>query len=100
MKLSYKYKLITNEDKEKLAQKLSYVVCGYHFIPYRPNEDDYNFWTLDEGNNWKLSISQYEVGIIDIYYRYSRAGSDMEPQLIEYLVARWDQAFEKVKVVL
>ena len=97
MKLLYKGRLITNEDKQKLAQKISYIVCGYDFVPYRPNENDFSFWTLDSNNDWKLKIYIDEPEVIDIYYRYRTTGEIVEPKLIDYLSTRWDGVFIKVE---
>lgn len=36
------------------------LMAGMHragFIPYMPNEGDDTFWTLDSGNDWKVTFT-------------------------------------------
>lgn len=75
-------KLKTNnkiQDREIFAKKLSHFINWRGFEPYKPNENDDSFWTIDEGNNWKVKFhsdkyhsdkNSEEDNVFELVYRY------------------------------
>lgn len=42
----------TTQARKRLVDLLSTTIDGHkEFIPYKPNDNDDYFWTLDSGNN-------------------------------------------------
>ena len=66
-------KIQTNEQKEAFARSVSGCFSDNYpeFKPYRPNEHDFDFWTLDMGNDWKIQFITENV--IEFRHRYSEA---------------------------
>ena len=39
-------------------------------IPYKPNEWDNSFWTIDAGNDWKIKFFEDNDNVFEIIHRY------------------------------
>lgn len=78
-------------------QEIAYLVAAqlnwpkWDFQAYCPNKSDYFFWTVDEGNDWKLKFIQEEPGELWIYHRYgANEKINKQVQLLgEWLIARF-----------
>ena len=95
MKLTSKHQDYTIEgNRVELAKRLS-LMFGRSGpgIPYQPNEGDDTYWTLDAGNDWKLSFRQDQDGDspedFHITYRYQSKSNQYEEALFGWLQARW-----------
>jgi hypothetical protein len=64
----------TAEDRQRIAVDLSrmFGVEPYPGIPYKPNEHDSHFWTLDGGNDWKVYFHEEDPGLFEIRHRYQK----------------------------
>lgn len=76
MKVIVKTKISTKEYREVIVnlaseiveargQKNSYKNEG---IPYKPNEWDDSFWTIDSGNDWKIKF--HDEQSFEVIHRY------------------------------
>jgi hypothetical protein len=41
-----------------------------HFEPYKPNKDNYLFWTLDQGNDYKVKFFRDKPCELELIHRY------------------------------
>ncbi len=39
-------------------------------IPYKPNEWDDSFWTVDAGNDWKVKFYEDDNTVFEVIHRY------------------------------
>lgn len=39
-------------------------------LPYKPNDWDDSFWTIDSGNDWKIKFYSEDKSIFEIIHRY------------------------------
>lgn len=44
-------------------------------IPYKPNEHDDTYWTVDDGNNWRVRFNPAEPDSLEIIHRYDHKGA-------------------------
>lgn len=60
-------------SRELIAQIVSHcmgdILTG--FKPYKPNEQDSTFWTVDRANNWKIKFSSEHPTQMEIVHRYN-----------------------------
>lgn len=77
----------TPERREALARALSALIEGRILpdVPYKPNEHDDFFWTLDSGNDWKLKFNEQNTSRFEVYYRYH---GRMEEVFVQWLTKR------------
>lgn len=63
---------IDNKERIRIANFISCVACGRDVegIPYKPNEHDDSFWTVDDGNDWKVKFFNDDLNLIEIIHRY------------------------------
>jgi len=90
MKLHSRYPLATQADRKRLIDFLSITIegrCG-GFQPYKPNENDDTFWTLDSGNDWKVKFFPDEPSCFELRYRYQCAANPYEEVLAAWLKVR------------
>jgi hypothetical protein len=94
MKLKIKQDLSSVRQRAILVELLSATIEGRGptgaFSPYKPNEADDSYWTLDSGNNWKVKFIPGEFGVFEIIYRYQCAGNPFEQALAGWLKVRLD----------
>lgn len=69
-----RYKLNTSENREGMAKYISSIIergkrCDS--LPYKPNENDDYFWTLDSGNDWKVKFFEDSLLSFEIVHRYN-----------------------------
>jgi hypothetical protein len=93
MKLRNRDNYSTPEARKRLVIFLSHTIEGRaypdnSFAPYKPNETDDMFWTLDSGNNWKVKFHADEPQVFEIIYRYQCAGNPYEEALAAWLAVR------------
>lgn len=82
-------------NREVYASLLSRLFSNpANFEPYKPNENDDYFWTLDAGNDWKLKFFENYPDRFAITFRYQCEGNSYEQALAEWLKVRY-----KVKVL-
>lgn len=78
MKVLVKTKFSLSKQREMVAtmahamvdargDKLSFGNVG---IPYKPNDWDDSFWTIDAGNDWKIKFYSEDNSIFEIIHRY------------------------------
>jgi hypothetical protein len=75
MNLRIKNQYVTSTARKTLASFLAATINGElnsRFEPYKPNEHDDSFWTVDYGNDWKVKFFDDEPYIFEIIYRYDR----------------------------
>lgn len=81
----------SNGDRERMMDIISTIIQGYqdkHFKPYRPNEGDDNYWTLDSGNDWKIHFLTSEPLTFEIRYRYQSKAHPYEEALAGWLMVK------------
>ncbi len=82
----------TPESRVEWANLLSLVVEGRRidesFSPYKPNVNDDTYWTVDRGNDWKVSFPSNSRQFV-IRYRYNNPTADKEAALAGWLSARF-----------
>lgn len=93
MKVKGKIQYSTAEKREHFARFLSTLVDGngvsnYNFKPYKPNENDSFFWTIDTSNNWKVKFYEDEPNSFALIHRYQNNMSRFEESLFIWLNAR------------
>lgn len=88
MKLKVKSDFATPERRQRLVELIAHTVNGRAFTPYLPNETDDTFWTVDEGNNWKVYFPPEELACFEVRYRYARGNPEFEPALSNWLAIR------------
>jgi hypothetical protein len=83
MKLKAKIK-----DRESFAKELSFFINRWGFDPYKPNENDDSFWTIDSNNDWKVKFhSDTEFELVYRYEtRYDINNLDEKPS---HLLSKW-----------
>jgi hypothetical protein len=75
--IKYKHsRFDTSESRKQMAYYISNMFGPDNgFEPYMPNEWDDYYWTLDNGNDWKIKFNggnyNDKPGTIEIYHRYS-----------------------------
>lgn len=82
------YQFDLEQERIKMARRLSFFVTGENLlpeIPYKPNEGDSYFWTLDGGNDWKVKFFEEDPTRFDIIYRYNHLYPEKEKVLGEWL---------------
>lgn len=90
-KLRSKESYAMTEARKRLVDFLSVTIEGRKddtFAPYRPNEDDDYYWTLDSGNNWKVKFLPDEPNCFEVIHRYQCAANPFEQALAAWLVVR------------
>lgn len=87
MKLTVPYDIASKPAKTQLVKSISGLIEGNRsvFEPYRPNEYDWDFWTLDSGNDWKIKF--YENNTFEIWYRYDK-DCEIARKLVNWLTFR------------
>lgn len=60
----------TREEIAKLAAATVDAGLGRADTPYKPNDDDDTFWTVDQGNDWKLKFSEFDPSVFMVEHRY------------------------------
>jgi hypothetical protein len=75
------------EQKEEIVLWLSRIIeaPNLRFEPYKPNENDGYFWTLDAGNNWKVQFDENEPDVLNISHRYQCTANQFEEALVGWL---------------
>lgn len=79
----------TPEARATCALRLGRLVSVGDITPYKPNEDDDHYWTIDSGNDWKVTFFPDHPTRVHIRYRYNRLNRDMETPLAGWIMARW-----------
>ncbi len=79
----------TPEAREQCARRLGRLVSVYDIDPYKPNEDDDRYWTIDSGNDWKVKFFVLHPNRVQIRYRYNHPSRDLETPLAGWIIARW-----------
>lgn len=76
--------------RREFAKFLSNTIEGREVesLPYKPNEDDTFYWTLDVGNNWKVKFFEESPEIFQIIHRYQCEQNRLEEALAGWLAAR------------
>lgn len=65
---------LTKEHRLEMVEFLSCMLGANkpgNFKPYKPNESDDYYWTIDSANNWKVTFPLDEPQVIQLSYRYS-----------------------------
>jgi len=91
MKLITRNTYNTAANRKHLAEFLSATIEGDSsrgFSPYKPNEKDDTFWTLDSGNDWKVKFYPESPNIFEIIYRYQCPANQFEEALAGWLKVR------------
>lgn len=67
----------TEAKRKAIAETVSkmFGTDKYPGIPYKPNEHDSTFWTVDAGNDWKIYFRPDAPDSISIVYRYAGRGT-------------------------
>lgn len=74
MKLVTRNTYETSVKKENLAKFLAGTIeGGNQFSPYKPNENDDTFWTIDSANDWKVKFFLETPNVFEIIYRYQNS---------------------------
>jgi hypothetical protein len=63
-------------ERQRIAEFLASTINGYYCFcangfPYKPNLPDDYFWTLDEGNDWKVRFFEDHAKSFQIIHRYN-----------------------------
>lgn len=77
-------------DRRWIIDYLSAVINGNHlhtFESYTPNENDETYWTIDSGNNWKVTF--LDDGQFRVTYRYNNVENQGEEKLYRWLSFVW-----------
>lgn len=86
MRLKLKTPLETETDRESFAVLLaSIIVFPRSYQPYKPDALDSFYFTIDEGNNWKVKFSQTEPDVFEVYHRYQNSENKFEEALAGWL---------------
>lgn len=57
-------------QKQRFAEAVAKLFMNdSDFQPYRPNDADWDFWTVDQGNDWKLKFLADNA--VQVRHRYS-----------------------------
>lgn len=84
VKLIFKNELfVTNEQKQAFAQLASKTLGDdqFGFEPYRPNDWDWDFWTIDNGTDFKVKF--WGAREVQFVHRYEhRRGKEITDELI------------------
>lgn len=93
MLLSFRHPSFETPDQRKrFAHMLSCMIDGRgpedSFSPYCPNEREDTYWTLDRGNDWKVTFYPEKPETFRIRYRYNGLSQDKESALAGWLVSR------------
>lgn len=89
MKFKAKYPYDTADKREDFAKFISCLIEGAESpdLPYKPNDYDSYFWTVDLGNNWKIHFDEEDPSLFTIHYRYNK-GNDFEETFGAWLEKR------------
>lgn len=76
--------------RKRMAEVLSRIIdaLGSAEVPYMPNRGDHSYWTLDQGNDWKVKFLEDRPDCIRVTYRYQCEGNPYEEALAEWLKVR------------
>lgn len=91
MKLTNKTDYSTSDARLRLVTFISATIQGHKtdgFEPYKPNEHDDMYWTVDSGNNWKVKFHADQPHVFEIIYRYNTGNPDYEKALAAWLKVR------------
>jgi hypothetical protein len=77
------------EARKQCATRLGRLVSVNDIEPYKPNEDDDLYWTIDSGNDWKVKFFADNPKRVQIRFRYNRPERDLETPLSNWIMARW-----------
>ncbi len=81
---------ITPDMRREFAVDLGRIVCSGRMPPYMPNEGDDTFWTVDEGNDWKIQFYPDKLSEFEVRFRYDRGNPEQEKALAGWLVVKWN----------
>jgi hypothetical protein len=90
------HKFDTPEARLKMAQAIAdmLAVGRSPFTPYKPNEHDDTYWTVDGGNDWKVFFFVDKVDTIGIRYRYDAEGRNPhECAIVPWIMVRLGAMF-------
>lgn len=73
------------EFAEYLARLLESTSPESTFQPFRPNDHDDTYWTIDSGNNWKVQFFPEQPNRFGIVYRYQCEANPFEEALAGWL---------------
>lgn len=91
MLFSIKYNFTDVKHLESFVITLSSVFCNpAGFEPYKPNERDDYYWTLDAANDWKIKFFPLQPDRFSIIYRYQGEKNRAEEALAEWLKFKFD----------
>ena len=69
-----RHDLTSSKSRFDMARYVSGAICAGQanpdHIPYKPMEHDDSFWTVDEGNDWKVRFFHDEPDTFAIVHRY------------------------------
>lgn len=87
MKLKGKTNYSGGEARQRLAKFISNSIEGKEEreLPYKPNEYDSYYWTVDMGNNWKLKFYEEDPFSFSIIHRYQGGANKFEEALAGWL---------------
>lgn len=89
----------TPEERKRIINFVSTTIEGRKdFIPYKPNEHDDRFWTLDSGNDWKILFYDDKPDQFRITYRYNSPEVNKEERLCKWLQVRFSM-FNPVEIL-
>ena len=75
MKIKYNQPIEKSKYRKGMAEFVAR--CTGHKscdeIPYKPNEHDDYYWTVDHGNDWKVKFFRDEPCVMEIIHRYNNA---------------------------
>lgn len=62
-------------ERLEIAHYIATVVnrCDHENYPYKPNESDSFYWTVDESNDWKVKFFPNDPKSFQIIHRYNNA---------------------------
>ena len=82
------YPLDTPEKRKHFAERLSALFPSVgEFQPYKPNENDDYFWTLDQHNDWKVKFFRTPIECrFNLTYRYQSEGTKAEEAISGWIV--------------
>ncbi len=79
----------TGTERKQFVKILSHIIeADSSFEPYPPIKSDDFYWTLDSGNNWKVTFYEYNPSRFSVNYRYQCNAVKAEESLGEWLKYR------------
>jgi len=75
------------DTRRMLAEFLSNTIEGrdHPEVPYKPNDNDDYYWTLDSNNNWKVKFYHEDPYSFEIIHRYQGGANKYEEALAGWL---------------